>query len=96
VGGAAPAGGALPYKASKNTSNCFVLDLAGPIVPFGKFRAQQMCSIQAGIQAGQPGAAGNKTGQGRMSKHVPVTRGHVPSTKAKMPRMTGLVPSTTE
>jgi hypothetical protein len=44
-------------------------------MPFGKFRAQQMCRIpsQAGIQAGQSGAAaaaGNKTGQGRMSKHV--------------------------
>jgi hypothetical protein len=54
-----------------------------------------MCRIQAGIQAGRQGAAGNKTGQGRMSKHEPVTRGHVPITKAKMTSMTGLILITT-
>jgi hypothetical protein len=40
------------------------------------------------------GLCGLRTGH--LADDVPVTRGHVPSTKAKMTSMTGLIPSITE
>ena len=80
--GATPTGSAPPYKTPKNICYCFVLDLACLSGTTNVPHSSGHSGGPAGSRWEQNWAAAKQDEQACCC-HVPVTRGHVPSTKAK-------------